>query len=429
MENEIAINGWCRYSTSHTKTKVIVKIFKQLFQQLRRFLGNMNKCLECGAELKEQDKFCSQCGLKVPVSSEKGGVSESGASQATINHQEREYSEELSRSVAQSKTNSDFEQSGENLRAQQQESDRSYNHVAKIDEGILLSEVLSNQKPFYEFIFNLTARVETIATNIERLQLELEKLALQQKQNTTTLQTEILEIKGEFQEELQKQLQQERQERSEQRRELQILINSIKKLFSSFAEAGKFFEEEQASTESRRSFSSSSTEVEKMHKKEQPSTRSTNWEENMQVIDPETQNDYAKASIESKYTVLAYQEEELLKDYKDNSNLLLEKATVVAEAKKSIEGNRLGAGQTILEENRRGKYWVIKQGGLEYLVPSKKIKINEFNHETVERLFECRGFQKEKSNDVFELLKPTKVHYLKTENQWHVTEKGILEFH
>ena len=164
MENEIAINGWCRYSTSHTKTKVIVKIFKQLFQQLRRFLGNMNKCLECGAELKEQDKFCSQCGLKVPVSSEKGGVSESGASQATINHQEREYSEELSRSVAQSKTNSDFEQSGENLRAQQQESDRSYNHVAKIDEGILLSEVLSNQKPFYEFIFNLTARVETIAT-------------------------------------------------------------------------------------------------------------------------------------------------------------------------------------------------------------------------------------------------------------------------
>ena len=85
--------------------------------------------------------------------------------------------------------------------------------------------------------------------------MELEKLALQQKQNTTTLQTEILEIKGEFQEELQKQLQQERQERSEQRRELQILINSIKKLFSSFAEAGNFFEEEQASTESRRSFS------------------------------------------------------------------------------------------------------------------------------------------------------------------------------
>ena len=409
-----------------------------------------------------------------------GGYSEFEKYKAGVDKmdKDRQKQQEVSATPPQSPTDSHSEKSGENLGEENREGDRSDHQVAKVDEESSKSEVLPNQR-LYDLLLELTAMVKTLDTKVEQLQSELKKLDRQQKDNATTQQAEILEIKetlGNQRAILQEELQREREERSQQQIDEERLANLIiKKWFNSITRAGEKLEDEpplsttspaeveknpekkQPSTKSTTEeenmpvihqetqndhakpsdeskdepplFTTSSAEVEKNPEKKQPSTKSTTEEENIPVIHQEAQNDYAKPSDRSEDTVLAIEEEQLLKDYKENSALLSERATVVAEAKESIEGNRLGASQTILEENRRGKYWIIEQSGSEYLVPSSKIKINEFNRETVERLFECQGFDKEKSNNVFELLKPAKVHYLKKENQWQVTEKGILEFH
>ena len=126
---------------------------------------------------------------------------------------------------------------------------------------------------------------------------------------------------------------------------------------------------------------------------------------------------------------LLSEEEQLLKDYKDKEKRinLSKNAIRVSPTIESLDNSRLGIGKSVLEKQRRGNYWILKQGGSQYLVPSDTININEYNIDTLKNLFECQGGNREGSKGKFELLKPAKVSSI-GEEKWQLSELGKLKF-
>ena len=100
----------------------------------------------------------------------------------------------------------------------------------------------------------------------------------------------------------------------------------------------------------------------------------------------------------------------------------------VEETKQSIEQRRLGGNKPIVfQKNRRGNYSVVKEGAVEYMVPKSKLKINEFNRQTVEVLFECQGYRPEYSG--FKVIKPAIVSSASRGEVWQLVEPGVLQFY
>ena len=154
------------------------------------------------------------------------------------------------------------------------------------------------------------------------------------------------------------------------------------------------------------------------------------------TIDPQVKlqtstelNTTREVEEEGKYQLPLSEEEQLLKDYKDEEKrtVLSQNAITVSAATESIDNSRLGIGKSVLEKKRRGNYWILKQGSSQYLVPSDTIKINEYSIDTLKNLFECQGVNSEGSKGKFELLKPAKVSSI-GEEKWQLSEPGKLEF-
>ena len=117
-----------------------------------------------------------------------------------------------------------------------------------------------------------------------------------------------------------------------------------------------------------------------------------------------------------------------LKKTKQSTQSFSDNGTPVAETKQSIEQRRLGGNKAIVfEKNRRGNYSIFKEAAVEYMIPKSKLKINEFNRETVEVLFECQGYQPEYSG--FQLIKPARVSAISKGETWQLVERGILQFY
>jgi hypothetical protein len=154
------------------------------------------------------------------------------------------------------------------------------------------------------------------------------------------------------------------------------------------------------------------------------------------TIDPQVKlqtstelNTTREVEEEGKYQLPLSEEEQLLKDYKDEKkrDILSQNAITVSAATESIDNSRLGIGKSVLEKKRRGNYWILKQGSSQYLVPSDTININEYSIDTLKKLFECQGVNSEGSKGKFELLKPAKVSSI-GEEKWQLSEPGKLEF-
>ncbi|MCL2935157.1 MAG: zinc ribbon domain-containing protein [Trichodesmium sp. MAG_R02] len=154
------------------------------------------------------------------------------------------------------------------------------------------------------------------------------------------------------------------------------------------------------------------------------------------TIDPQVKlqtstelNTTREVEEEGKYQLPLSEEEQLLKDYKDEKkrDILSQNAITVSAATESIDNSRLGIGKSVLEKKRRGNYWILKQGSSQYLVPSDTININEYSMDTLKKLFECQGVNSEGSKGKFELLKPAKVSSI-GEEKWQLSEPGKLEF-
>jgi len=116
-------------------------------------------------------------------------------------------------------------------------------------------------------------------------------------------------------------------------------------------------------------------------------------------------------------------------EYNQNSKLVCKNATEVAETADSINQRRSGVNHSVIVEKvRRGKgsYCITPQQGFFYLLPKDNLKINQFNYETVNILFECYNYQPGRSTD-FRLKRPAVVASV-TEDTWRLQTKGTLEF-
>ena len=119
---------------------------------------------------------------------------------------------------------------------------------------------------------------------------------------------------------------------------------------------------------------------------------------------------------------------QLILTYQQNPRLLSRNAIEVWETDQSIDQRRLGGGQgAILQKTRRGMYWILNEGGIDYVVPKNNIKINEYSLERVTNLFECQGYRSGYSG--FKLIKPARVSAISRGETWQVVERGVLQFY
>ena len=117
----------------------------------------------------------------------------------------------------------------------------------------------------------------------------------------------------------------------------------------------------------------------------------------------------------------------LILTYQQNPRSLLKNAIEVSETDHSIDQRRLGDSQgAILQKVSKGNYCILDEGGVDYMVPKNNIRINPYNLNTVEHLFECQGYQPGYSG--FQLIKPARVSVISRGEVWQLVERGILQF-
>jgi hypothetical protein len=120
----------------------------------------------------------------------------------------------------------------------------------------------------------------------------------------------------------------------------------------------------------------------------------------------------------------------LVNIYNNNSKSLSSNILEVSETCQSIDNRRLGYNQPVALEKvsrNKGIAWVINIDGSDYLVPKPKLKINEYNYETIESLFICHGYESGVSYE-FILIKPAKLLAQEKGERWELSEKGELRF-
>ena len=353
----------------------------------------MSNCPKCQAEVNKGDNYCWYCGhpLHDSLTGEKpqgfDNIRETSAHAPKLQYNIKEQLVQMLEPLLepfQSQLEELIQKQNNNtasLEAEREEINQINNQISKLKEGWqrqLEEEILT---PFQSQLQELTQKQNN---NIAFLEAEREKI--------NQINNEISKIKEELQQQLKDELRP---------------INSLIGLF------GEWF---------------------KNNPEYLPLTTTIN--PLTTTIDPQVKlqtstelNTTREVEEEGKYQLPLSEEEQLLKDYKDEKKrtILSQNATTVSATIESIDNSRLGVGKPVLEKQRRGSYWILKQGGSQYLVPSDTIKINEYSIDTLKNLFECQGVNSEGSKGKFELLKPAKVSSI-GEEKWQLSEPGKLEF-
>ncbi|MEG3436429.1 hypothetical protein V0288_04795 [Pannus brasiliensis CCIBt3594] len=124
---------------------------------------------------------------------------------------------------------------------------------------------------------------------------------------------------------------------------------------------------------------------------------------------------------------IGLEESRLVKRYnRDLSSFSQQYVEEVNATEESLNNLRIGSNSSVIfERKRRGNYWIVKENGYEYLVPSNNLRLNQHNYKTVEDLFECINF---KLDSNFQLVKPARVSPLPGGETWQLEERGILQF-
>ena len=284
------------------------------------------------------------------------------------------------------------------------------NNVCQHSDSPVPDSLTDEKSPGPDNIRETSANASQLQHNMEDqleqmlapLKSKLQELTQQQENNTASLEGKINEINNlmsELKEELQQQLEDE--------------LRPIKELIGLFREWLKNNPEYLSPVTNIGPQTKLQTSIEPTTKL-QTSTEATTTRE---------------GDEEEEDKSLLSEEEQLLKDYKDEKKrtVLSQNAISVSAATESIDNSRLGIGKSVLEKKRRGNYWILKQGGSQYLVPSDTININEYSIDTLKNLFECQGVNSEGSKGKFELLKPAKVSSI-GEEKWQLSELGKLKF-
>jgi len=123
---------------------------------------------------------------------------------------------------------------------------------------------------------------------------------------------------------------------------------------------------------------------------------------------------------------ISLEESNLAREYNHNRDAFSQQAINVTATEDSLTKLRIGSSsQVIFEKNRRGNYSIIKENGIEYLVPSNNLRLNQHNYKAIEDFFDCKNLQLDGN---FELLKPARVSALPGGETWQLEERGILQF-
>ncbi len=136
-----------------------------------------------------------------------------------------------------------------------------------------------------------------------------------------------------------------------------------------------------------------------------------------------------KNTAKSSYQAVSSPPPVLVETYNRDSRSSTRGAIEVSETQKSISDRSIGKSKKVtLETKNRGTYAILKEGSINYLVPSKYLRITDNNYLTVQALFECRNYKKRHPKGGFNLIKPAIVNTISANQQWQLQERGVLEF-
>ena len=116
-------------------------------------------------------------------------------------------------------------------------------------------------------------------------------------------------------------------------------------------------------------------------------------------------------------------------EYNQDPNSFKNKRSVqeVGEEQQNIEGRRSGQIKTVNltpMERRRGGYWVLSHERQQIIVPSADLRVNDFNRDTTESIFDCINFNTSYRKII--LIQPAIVETIS--GGYQVVSKGRIEF-
>lgn len=120
-------------------------------------------------------------------------------------------------------------------------------------------------------------------------------------------------------------------------------------------------------------------------------------------------------------------ESELIEAYNNTPKLLSKKALKVSIIQDNVS-SIFNKDNILLSEARNGNYLVIGAKDETYwLLPKENLRINSFNINTAQSLFDCQRYQPE-DNRKFTLKNPARVSIQPSGEEWKLEERGILDF-
>ncbi|PSB04282.1 hypothetical protein [Merismopedia glauca] len=113
--------------------------------------------------------------------------------------------------------------------------------------------------------------------------------------------------------------------------------------------------------------------------------------------------------------------------YNRDRNALSYKGIEVAETEESSNNRRLSETKVVIFENKRqGNYRIVKEKGINYLIPQPNFQIDASNYSEIQAVFECQNYSANYSN--FQLVQPATVLPISGGLNWCLEERGILKF-
>ena len=125
------------------------------------------------------------------------------------------------------------------------------------------------------------------------------------------------------------------------------------------------------------------------------------------------------------YLIINLSVTDLLEIYRQAPKVLLRCATKVSVKEESLQ--KLNQEPVFLVKVRNGNYWVIatEDANFYWLLPKSNLRVNSFEYQSVQYLFECQGYQPDTINH-FTLIHPARASFAGKE--WKLEHRGKLEF-
>ncbi len=129
----------------------------------------------------------------------------------------------------------------------------------------------------------------------------------------------------------------------------------------------------------------------------------------------------------NKIVTLNFAEEDLLEIYNISPKILFKIVPLTKVSPKEESLSNIDREHISFTKSPKGDYWLIAiEDNNCLLLPKSNLRVNTFNYQTVQSLFECQGYQAEAAKE-FTLKKPARV-FLFPNQDWILEERGVLEF-